>query len=949
MIIILLPLLALLTGFTFNAAFANASTTPSVTVLQSLNLQLPKVARVGELYSWAPSSESFSSTDGPMSYSTSTLPTWLNFDNSTMAFQGTPSAGDVGYPEIIFTAHGATTSTSSKFTICTTNAAEPTLNHALVNQLDPNSRAMSSIYSLRPGSALKTSNPCVRVVPKTSFSIGFDSTTFTTSNGKMFYELRRLHNMFLPEWASFNSKTVTLDAVAPAVNKLAPPEIVSLVLHASDQEGYTAVMAPFDVVSAEHELSMTAQSLPDINITLGSPFVFTMTSPADFTGVFVDDRPIHPANISELDVDTSEFSWARFDKATRTLSGAAPDTVTGTTPVLSMTLTTTFGQLIKPHFSFNLVQPYFVLPVLPSLNVTKDDEIHTSLTQYLSKSGSHPGTDGTNVTAYFDPASAGDYLHFDEGSTIISGTAQTPGSITITLTAFSVDTRSTSHTSLTIYVVDSRNAKTLAPTNSGRMSEGAHKKLVLALALSFGLVGGLCSLAGIFAIMRRWAKVEDTAMAGEEGRHAWSEKDRQWYGMMLSPNGTRIVEKSHKPVTMSNIASPGRPRGPRPNYAGLGFGRAGESVGGGDSQENLVSPGLMSKQEFLAKIKETVRQVSNKYGSKRQAGSSNRPVIGKPILVSSTRASAQPEVAIHHSPSDPFDDSMRISSRPASTFLTGSPSASTAAHSIPKRRADFAGPRNPTQVHFQEGVLGRQVSSSSIGGKSYRSEKSGLSGESLLESAMGPPTKPRLVPFTSSTRVPVPDLDGTQFNGNRVASQRAKVVKADSSSVNGTIPEEFDVKVSATSDDISMGIHYVRSLGDQLSVNHGGRSPSPALSNIRSSFASLESSNVGQKSGSGRNAMKVLVRAGERFKFCVPLTASGDTSKSTNKYSVRLTSGHPLPRFIQSDLSGIMTKGVLELVGVAGYKDLGEVTVGVFSESDDMCIATVVFEVVGKR
>ena len=68
---------------------------------------------------------------------------------------------------------------------------------------------------------------------------------------------------------------------------------------------------------------------------------------------------------------------------------------------------------------------------------------------------------------------------------------------------------------------------------------------------------------------------------------------------------------------------------------------------------------------------------------------------------------------------------------------------------------------------------------------------------------MGPPSRPRLVPFTSSTRVPVPQTlvsssvpDGS-FIGNRIASQKAKLCKVDSRNDNLVI-EGGIIKPSGT-------------------------------------------------------------------------------------------------------------------------------------------------------
>jgi len=715
MIVILLFFLAFLTAATVNATGATA-----VTVLQPLNDQLPLVARIGLPYSWTISPFTFSAVEGPLNLTTSTLPGWLSFDATTQTFHGTPSAGDEGYPEITLTAHTALSSPSSKFTICVTHTSPPTLRIPIEQQFVPdNNKSLSSVFFLRNNSALATANPALRIPPKWSFSVGLNSDTVLGYGGaNIFYELRLTNGSELPKFMSFNSGTVTLDGVIPPAERVSQPFVIPCILHASDQEGYTSTTLPFDLLIAEHELSRSEDSLPTINITISTPFAVTLSSAIDFSGFLVDNDPIQPSNISSLDIDVSNYSkWLRYDKASRTLSGTPGDDVTGTTPLLPVVLTTTFNQTINTNVSLNLVQSYFVLPVLPSLHVSKGDRIQTTLTPWFSKSNSKPGFDGTNVTASFEPAAIASFFQFDEYTTNLTGTIPLDyqlESVTVSFTAYSHITHSTSHTSFTVYVAGSTgNTKSLAPTSGNGVPDDPHKKL--ALVLSFGLVGGLCLLAGILAIIRRCTRVEDTAIVGEEGRRAWSEKDRRWYGLTASPNPTEVVVERHN--TLGTVHNPpSKPRGPRPNYPGLGLRRVSErSQQNTDSREQLVNSGIMKKKEFFARMKETMRQVSNKY-ARNPGVLLARPAIGNPTLVVPTRASGtpQPEAIVQSSPSNPFDESFGRS-RPGSTFMSGSPSNSTAEHSIPRRRADFAMPKNPGQVHFKDNPLARQASAGSVG------------------------------------------------------------------------------------------------------------------------------------------------------------------------------------------------------------------------------------------
>ena len=708
MIVGLLYFLALLT--------AVVPVTSSVVVVQPLNNQLPLIARVNQPFSWAFSPLTFSSSDGALAYTTSSLPAWLSFDASTQTFHGIPSSNDEGNPEITVTAHASGSSTSSKFTLCVTHYPPPTLNISISDQFNDHNPSISSVYLLRPNSAIMTTNPTLRVPRDWSFSIGFEGNTFVSQNN-LFYELRLANGSDVPDYMNFNSKTITLDGVVPSGDKMAPPITLPFLLYASDQEGYSASTLPFTIVVADHELAQDNTTLPEINITTSNQFSISLLSFADFTGVMVDGDPIQPSNISSLDIDVSGHDWLKYDTPSRTLSGNPGVNTTGLHPSLPVKLTTIFGQFIRTNVTLALVPSYFVLPELPSLHVSRGDVIQFNLGQWFSNSPGDQRHEDASITVAFSQNQAANWMRFDPSSTELTGTV--PGDydsdedyVTVTFTAYSQVTHSTSHTSFALYVAGTGLHKSLAPDEPNGLSKAAHKRLVLVLVITFGLVGGLFLICGFLAIVRRWARVEDTAALGEEGRHAWSEKDRRWYGVTLSPRGTRIIEKAGRSLNPSpNQLSPsGLPQGRLPNYGhpGLGLRRVSErSQSIGDDQ----STGIMSKREFLSRIKETVRQVSDKYSKKQRRFSYDRPVIGKPILIPPLRPN-QTEPAIYVSPSNPFDD---IHSLPGSTFMTGSPSTSTAEHSIPRRRADFAPPRNLAQVHFEDPRIVRQFSTASLG------------------------------------------------------------------------------------------------------------------------------------------------------------------------------------------------------------------------------------------
>ena len=987
----------------------------TVSVLSPLDAQLPLIARVDKPFSWSFSSSTFESSNGLLNYAASSLPDWLSFDVPTLTFHGTPSAKDEGNPEITITASDSTSSASSDFTLCVTPYPPPTLNLPISTQFYPTNPSLSSVFVLASGSAIATANPALRIPPRWSFSIGFQGDTFKSSN-HLYYYAMQANGSSLPEWMVFSSKTITVNGVVPDEHSISSPQTLSLALHASDQEGYTASSLPFDLVLALHELSLSTPSLPTINVTALTPFNVSLSSPADFSGVLVDGKAIQLCDILNLAIDTSQYGgWLKYDNRSMMLTGDPPGDVysSGQGPPLPVVLTTTFNQSIETNVSLAFVPSYFSSPNLPPILGTEDGQVHFSLVRYFSNATAAEQRKEVNLTVVFDPSEASYFLNFDPGAAQLTGMIPANFSsthVTVTFTAYSHITHSTSHTSLSISASPSNYKKSGFGSHPTNLSTAARHRLVLGLGIAFAIIGSFCFLGGILSAIRHYARLQDTALGGEEGRSAWSEQDKKWYGIGAENGETGVgrrgpgygwtehspgvSEKSRHAMDIQNPFEPSTPVPGGPDYGDLGLGLqrvSGRSHLGPGSHprspaRKIQSPGVMSKREFITRIKETVRNVSDKY-SRGLRGARKRPVIGKPILSKPMLVDDLPfnrgDVSVSGSPSNPFDD-LDLRSYPGSTImtnLTNSPSSSTGEtgeRSIPRRRADFAPPRSPALVHFEDGQHSRKLSAGStvsLGSNSssrthaaeavvqiasratsVRSGRSasGMSHQSLLpESPQVAGTRPRLVPFTSATRVPVPRLsspplpersDGDTRSlvvGKRVASQSARVWK----NVSKEDQAMSDVK-SGSEDELSMGLHYVSTLGaDEHTV---GTNPSITVStNLGSSVSSSESSHQG--GGVPTDVMRMLVRTGEKFKFRVPVQPSTTTlSKSIRKLEARLISGGPLPKFLLVDLDGNKKKGTVEFYGAPAAGDLGKLDVGVYSCDDGACIARVEVEVVGR-
>ena len=933
-----------------------------LTVLQPLDGQLPLVARVNKPYSWSFSNHTFSAAIGTLSYSTSALPEWLSFDGEKLTFFGTPSPEDEGDTEITVTAKDSYSTVSSAFNLCVTTVSEPTVSLAIQDQFRLPQSSISSVFALEANSALATQYPALRIPPRWSFSIGFQYET-CQSDGQLFYDVRLRDGSDLPGWIFFNEKAITVNGVVPNENHISQPTVLPLFLACSDQEGYTALSLPFDIIIAANELSTCTSSLPPINVTAATPFSISLFSTDDYSGVLVDGESIQPHEVLDLRIDTSQYAgWLKYDQTTRTLSGdpANGSIALGTSSPMPVTLTSIFNQSIQTLVSLRVVASCFSSSDLPTLEGTRGDLIQFNLVQYLS-SGTSP--DEIRLTASFEPLGVAQYLKFDQKTAQLMGTIppNLPDSrITVTFTAYSIITHSTSHTHLPILLSPSGHTENGIDAHSGGRFATSHARLVLGLSITFGVLGGLCLIVGLLAIFRHWARVPDTAVGGEEGRNVWSEQDQRWYNLGVQKvhdedgwaENTNYHEKSGP--------GPGDGVSREPDYTALGLGlrRVSErsQSGTGSPHSHPQSPGVMSKREFITKIKRTVRAVSDR--ARHNKSPRQRPMISRPVLLSQ-----HSRVPLDHGTPFATDasslelDGPGLQSHPGSTIMSNSPSTSTGEQSIPRRRPDFEPPKTPAPVHFQGNRLSRQTSSGSTGSsvssastRAHAAEavvrtvskvlgfRSGVN-STVLSLAEGPPppaivTRPKLVPFTSESRVPVPHRPvsppglSNDFQGgpHRVNSQTAKVWKGQK------IAGGQDVLKSRSGDELSMGIHYVRSLGadtDAVRTEGPDSARPPPAEEVPSNHM---------------KDIKMLVRSGEKFRFRVPLSPTPiDLSRS--KFDVRLVSGKPLPKFLRVDDG---PKGPIELYGTPGSADIGKFVIGVY-DAYGSCLKSVTIEVVKWR
>lgn len=867
---------------------ASSSSSSSVDVLFPLDSQYPPIARVGSPYAWKFAERSFvSQTNNSLVYSTSPLPAWLVFDPATRTFSGTPALEDEGTPRIKVLATDPDTSDSaaSFVSLCITPYAAPDLTKPVAAQFRPDNPSLSSVFLLSDHSALlvKTETPTLRIPSSWSFSIGFDGDTFTGPDD-IRYAALQADGTPLPPWMRFDSGGITLDGVAPPLHTHPTPYLLELVLHASDQFGFSAASVPFNLVIASRELH-SSSCLPTINVTQSLPFDIRLNSPMDFAGVMVDNAPMDPQDVASVVINTSSYDWLHYDTDLRRLSGQLQSDI-----VLPVFLTTVFNQTLDTQLKLAAKPSFFSQDPLPSLLVAPGQEMEFGLSEFFSNATQGEAAD---LTPSYDPSDAASYLSFDTVSAVLSGTIPSSdlnySHITVTFTAYSRLTHSISHTTLPISLTPD-DYEHRHPT-AGSQHHSSRKRLALGLGIALGLLGGIFGLSLLLAALRGCAHPPDPALSGAAAARAMTENERRWYGIS---DGYDNAEKGY---TNGNG---------RWGELGLGLSRTmtmtGISSGDGDEDQrshSLASPGQLSKAEFLGRIRSTVRKVSNRYRP-------NKPSIGRPVLV--------------------VQDALDTPATPAIPSLAGyepvgysgtasSPSSSTAeARSIPQRRADFAPPRQPPPTARRDSVMSLASDSST---RSHAAEAVvHRAARARSVRSVDGSARARMVPFTAG-RAATAGPGAPPPAPARASSLSASVVRV------------------LEADELDVGMRYVRALGEDASGSFSSlESSHPARSSIGSGG-----------NNRGRDVLRVLVRVGERFRFRLPVRAAGAGADAG--LVARRVSGELMPAFLYADLDVARAerhRDTVKFWGVPRADDVGEVHVGVYT-ANGVCVAQAVIEV----
>lgn len=486
-----------------------------------LENQLPQIAHIGSAYNWTLEQNSFTddSSNSSLTYNTSDLPDWVQFDATSLTFSGSPNSSDEGGIQVYLTAisTGDNSSASDSFTLLTLKEASPILSIPIAQQLlDPNAN------SLGPKNVL--ADNILHIPLGWSFSMGFNGDTFVMANGNVVFMSASINGTTeLPSWLTWSADTYTLYGVAPS--DVGTGELLyNVVMTGSNKPGFGGATDSFQIKVSAHTLNLSGQ-LRSVNTSVDDVFRYTVPT----TGLTLDgrqnDNTSNPVNVT---VNLANLPWISFDSTSATLSGSPPfeqykDANTTQMALVPVTFSDTYGNHLAANLTINITPYAFTAQNLPNIIVNAGEKVNVSLAQYI-RTDSTPvslialedtmgnSTDGQAVSATFDPANATSWLTFDSEQLLLTGTMPSNANTKVKVNMSSSNANNQT-SSASFYVASSESSLGTSVGNGANDGKGGKSGLShrakLALAASLGGVGGLLCLILLMICCRRHVAKEE--------------------------------------------------------------------------------------------------------------------------------------------------------------------------------------------------------------------------------------------------------------------------------------------------------------------------------------------------------------------------------------------------------------------------------------------------------
>jgi hypothetical protein len=414
-------------------------------------------------------------------------------------------------------------------------------------QLTSNDSAITSAF---PYGANSIYYPGVRVPPNWSFSLGFQSWTYTNPSGtKVFYSANMVDGSPLPDWLYFNNDSVTFDGVAPSTSKT---QVYQVLLAGGDVPGFQDISQSFNITISPTNFTEVAEGLRvPFNVTADGRSVNASLNVTTIGDWLVDGKAIHQTDLSAFDIDiaASKVDGLQFDKTTGSLTGTVPADMAGKKVSVPVGLVHKSGEVLNSTLNIAFLPSIWKQVQLEPSVLTKGQDYKVDLRDSLNNHN-----EPFDLSYKVDPEKAAPFVHIDSAKDhIISGNFPSDvdyDSVKVQLTAVHRDTRAVSTAELQLSLSGhGTEPATLAARH------GLSKSAIIAIASVCSLVGAILLFGLILCCLRRSRKRQEseTGIAHYAGASDAELGDAEKSEFRKSS----LAEEYAKKMTGSNISMAG--------------------------------------------------------------------------------------------------------------------------------------------------------------------------------------------------------------------------------------------------------------------------------------------------------------------------------------------------------------------------------------------------------
>ncbi|ODQ65680.1 hypothetical protein NADFUDRAFT_50964 [Nadsonia fulvescens var. elongata DSM 6958] len=415
------------------------------------NNQIPPVARYDQDYYYQIRSDTFTSSVSSITYSTSSLPDWLNFDQTSLILSGKPTTNNNSLKDqtISFQLTGTDSeaSVSSDCSIILSAASPPTVNSA----------SSDTVASQLLSQGKTDGSTGFVITPGNDFSISLSDDTFLAGDREIIahYGLMANHTP-LPIWMSYDESNLSFKGKAPSVNsQVAPAQRYQILFVAADYSGYSGASVEFSLVVGAHQL---VSNIHNTTLTVKNNESINYTIPID--QILIDGSELTMSNVTSFSSNiTDATSWLSFDTAKGTLSGTVPKDATKETMGVSLQVLDVNGNQINYVLTVSIEgstqKSLFTTSTFANINITRNEFFNYTIpSSYIASTDSDSVTYNTSIS----PSSAESQISFYSSNMTFVGRA--PNSLTdltVNLTAINSSNQDFSESrSFIMKVIDKR-------------------------------------------------------------------------------------------------------------------------------------------------------------------------------------------------------------------------------------------------------------------------------------------------------------------------------------------------------------------------------------------------------------------------------------------------------------------------------------------------------------